>query len=138
MSIIRKNNKQEFTIAKSRDDVFRALQAAGHHVGKVVSEMPTTGTLRVKITKVALVNPTTIRVSCERIDDNNTRVRLDSEALDGMIGLGSAGRSLDAYLEAVEAFASGNQPKPPPASTKMLLAIAALVALGLVFLIWLI
>ncbi len=137
MSLLRKNNNQEFVLDQPLAKVFELLQSAGNHVGKVIAAMPTTGTVRVKITKVAFVNPTTIRVSCERIDDKTTRIRIDSEALDGLVGFGSAGRSLDAFVGAVEGFASGNPPKPVFDSTKLLIGIAVAVAVGVVgFVFW--
>lgn len=131
MSLVRKNNKQEFVVGKSVSETYDILKAAGAHVGVVVSEMPSTGMLRVKVTKIGLVNPTTLRVACES-GESGTRVRVDSEALDGMIGVGSAGRCLDAYLEAVDGYASGNPPPPARDATKPLLIAAGIVAVVMV------
>jgi len=138
MSLVRKHNQQEIVINQPFDQAFRTVHAAGLHVGNVLSMAPATGAIRVKVTKVGGVNPTTIRVSCESAGATSTRVRIDSESFDGIVGVGSAGRSLDAFVDALSAIASGHAPKTVRDSSKMLLAVALLVAVCVVGLVmWL-
>lgn len=138
MSIVRKNNQQQIVIEQSFDQAIRSVHAAGLHVGKVLSIVPATGTMRVQVTKVGGVNPTTIRVSCETAEGARTRVRIDSESLDGFVGTGSAGRSMDAFVDALGAIAAGKTPASEKDYTKILLAVALVVGICVVgFVMWL-
>lgn len=138
MSLLRQNNRKEVSIERPLAEVFRAFQAAGGKVGKVKDAMIAMGSLTVKVGINGFSNPATVRITMEPVSAGRTRVRFQSDSLDGMVGMGSAGRAIDRIMREVNflLFPDAGSAPEEKSNVKTLLIVAALVALGIALALW--
>ena len=82
-------------------------------------------------------NAATVRLALEATNAAQTRVRLESDAMDGLVGFGSAGRAMDALIGAADDVLNGRKLTGGNLGFIPLLVItAALVAAMLGFVAW--
>lgn len=132
MSVMRKSNEQEVTIDRPMAEVFDAFHAAGVRAGGVKQSMPGMGAMVVKTSMGLTSNSATVRISMESVSDIRTKVRFQSESLDGLVGFGSAGKAIDGLIrEAHQILYSGTAPAAKANHVPMLFIVAFAVAVAL-------
>jgi len=134
MSLLRQNAAQELVIDRPSDEVFRAFQGAGNQLGKVKDALPPMGTMVIRASAGGLSNPATVRISVEAIASSKTRVRFQSDSLDGAVGFGSAGKVIDAIVRRANGMLFPEYAAPPEKDhLKPLLIVACVVAVVIAF-----
>ena len=101
---MRDSKQIEMSIEKPLDEVFAALCRAGAVVGKIKEESKLAGyiVIRSKPKLFSLENACTVRISVKKVTDQQTDMTFTSDAVDGVIGLGSTGKVIDRIINTLE------------------------------------
>ena len=137
MSLLRQQSRQEITVPYSSAVTFAAFEKAAKHLGRVKQSRPAMGVLVATVSPPGISNAATVRLALEATNAAQTRVRLESDAMDGLVGFGSAGRAMDALIGAADDVLNGRKLTGGNLGFIPLLVItAALVAAMLGFVAW--
>jgi hypothetical protein len=113
MSILRKDNSQEVIIEKPKNQVYDGFYKAAQKCGKIKGGSQAMGTILVKASGGTMSNTATVRISVSAVNENQTKVQLRAESLDGAIGFGSAGKTIDRLVDVAGGMIHGYEVHQP-------------------------
>lgn len=100
MSGMIQTQKNDIDIKGDINTVFDACLTAANAIGNVLQQNKNMGfiSLKTKATWVPPRNPVSLRISIKEKDPGLCNVSFDAQSFDGLVGLGSCGKVIDAFI----------------------------------------
>jgi hypothetical protein len=92
---MRHQHQQEIVLPLSIDETYKRLERVGRYVGTVQESNELAKYFVIRLWPGGISNPATVRVSLKSISQSETNLSFQSDAFDGSIGFGSAGKAVD-------------------------------------------
>ena len=102
--MLRHKGNSSITIDRNIEEVFPAVVMAGGQVGKIKekSKMANYIVFRSKYKIWPPQNAATVRITLKNVSESQTEINFDSDAFDGLVGFGSAGKAIDQLIKSME------------------------------------
>ena len=102
-----KHKNQNISVDKPIDKVFSIIQKVGKDVGKIeevnIEEKFIVVDIHVKLLSLKeKLNPTTIKISLFKEEENQTRINLFAVSQDGSVGFNSPQQSIDRFIDSLK------------------------------------